>query len=44
MAEHCHYHDMGDKPQALNLTNLFGKIGDNLATLWETVVVSNENV
>ena len=28
----------------LNLTTLFMKNGDNLATLWETVDVSNENV
>ena len=35
---------MGVKPQALNLTKLFVKSGDNLTTLWETVVVSNENV
>ena len=42
--ENCHHHDMGVKPQALNLTKLFVKSGDNLRTLWETVVVSNENV
>ena len=42
--ENCHHHDMGVKPQALNLTKLFVKSGDNLTTLWETVVVSNENV
>ena len=35
---------MGVKPHARNLTNMFGKSGDNLTTLWETVVVSNENV
>ena len=34
---------MGVKPQALNLTILFVKSGENLTTLWETVVVSNEN-
>ncbi len=32
------------KPQALNLTKLFVKSCDHLTTLWETVVVSNENV
>ena len=42
--ENCHHHNMGVKPQALNLTKLFLKSGDNLTTLWETVVVSNENV
>ena len=42
--ENGHHHDMGVKPQALNLTKLFVKSGDNLTTLWETVVVSNENV
>ena len=42
--EHCHHNDMGVKPQALNLTRLFVKNGDNLTTLWETVVVSNETV
>ena len=32
------------KPSSLNLTKLFVKSGDNLTTLWETVVMSNENV
>ena len=41
LAENCNNHDMCVKPQALNLTNLFVKSGDNL---WETVIVSNENV
>ena len=43
-AENCPNHDIGVKPQALNLTMLFVKSGDNLTTLWETVVVSNKNV
>ena len=38
--KNCHNHDMGVKPQVLNLTKLFVKNGDNLTTLWETVVVS----
>ena len=41
---HCHNHDMGVKPQSLILTKLFVKSSDNLTTICETVVVSNENV
>ena len=44
LAENCHNHDMGVKPQAPNLTKLFVKSDDNLTALWETVVVSDENV
>ena len=33
MAENCHNHDMGVKPQALKLTKLFLKSGDDLTPL-----------
>ena len=44
LAETCHNHDMGVKPQTLYLNKLFVECGDNLATLWDTVVMSNEYV
>ena len=44
LVEHCHHHDMDVKPEARYLTKLFVESGDNLTTLWETFVMSNENV
>ena len=44
LVDNSHNHVMFVKPQTLNLTKLFAKNGDNLITLWETAIVSNENV
>ena len=49
LAENFHNHDMGVKPgssnrKPFNMNKLFVKIGNDLTTLWETVIVSNDNV
>ena len=44
LGENCHNHDMGVKPHALYMNKLFVECGDNLTTLWDTVVMSNEYV